>query len=59
MMMGQLSQRTLSVIAGKNPSHPEVQGHRLHNSPCKSNSEKKNQNPSMTRKQLFKASYED
>lgn len=31
MMMGQLSQRTLSVIAGKIRSHPEVQGHRLHN----------------------------
>lgn len=33
MMMGQLSQRTLSVIAGKIPSHPEVQGHHLHKSP--------------------------
>lgn len=34
-MMGQLSQRTLWVIAGRIPSHPEVQGRHSHKSPVK------------------------
>ena len=33
MMMGQLSQRILSVVAGKILSHPEVQDHHLWKSP--------------------------